>query len=168
MLFSKIKSYQEIKNLYQKHPWILLIPLAGVCFFTLNFSPEVSTGSPLPKVSEPNIDTLIPKGHLLIPIQIKNMSTLQNLMGRFATVNLYQQPSQQKTSSKKQHLVARHVRLIRSPRNPNLFAVLILEGQAQHILRYETPFIVALQSPSSDGTKFVTNSKKRRKIIIGN
>lgn len=105
---------------------------------------QQKTAEAPPEVESP--DTVIPAGHVLVPIEIQNLDSLSSLVGAYAIVDLFvPQRGFQKQSSR----VGRRLKLLRAPLNPNMFAVLVTEAQAAEILKVDGPFVVAVQNPQS-------------------
>jgi len=101
------------------------------------------------------IDTLIPRGFVLIPIQINNLSAVAPLLGDYGVVDLYK-------SSK---MIAKSIKILRAPKNPEKFAVMTLEENASKILAVQGPFQIIVQNPSQRKTKFKTYIKNKRRIF---
>lgn len=109
------------------------------------------------------VDTLIPKGYVLVPIEVQNYEALDSILGRFGVVDLFQAGSEQ---GQNQGLVARNVRILRAPQNPTHFAILIREEEVARVLKQGGLFTVVVKRPSPGGTEFVNTVKlKRRKIV---
>ena len=110
------------------------------------------------------VDTFIPKGFVLVPIEVVNYEALDSILGKFGIVDLLT-PNE----SGGARPVARNVRILRAPRNPSHFAVLIKESDTQRILRHGSSFHVLIKRPGAGaGTEFVNESKPtKRKIIYG-
>ncbi len=109
------------------------------------------------------VDTLIPRGHVLVPIEVANYEALDSILGKFGIVDLLQPGSPDAGPAK---LVARNVRLLRAPQNPSHFAILIREADTDRILRHGGVFNVVIKRPEKVGTEFVKSpSRPRRKIV---
>jgi hypothetical protein len=93
-------------------------------------------------------DTVIPKGYVLVPIEIQNIESLHSLVGAFAVVDLFTtaRGSLQKGGIR----VGRKLRLIRAPLNPQLFAVLVPENEASEVLAAQGPVTAVIQNPNND------------------
>jgi hypothetical protein len=122
--------------------------------------------SETPQISPANapaVDTMIPRGHVLVPIEVQNYEALDSILGRFGIVDLFQAASEAAVSS---NLVARNVRILRAPQNPTHFAILVREQEVNKILKYGSLFTVVVKRPEQGGTEFVNTMKpKRRKIV---
>lgn len=87
-------------------------------------------------------DTLIPKGFVLIPIELANVDTISALMDQYGVVDLFSGSLNQKGSRK----IASRVKLLRAPLNPNQYAVLVQEDQSQLIMNSQGPFWAVVQN----------------------
>lgn len=88
------------------------------------------------------VDTYIPNGFVLVPIEIQNLASLDSLVGQYALVDLYAVGSPKP--------LAKGIKLIRSPKDPSQFAVLIKDEISQNIVRQsDKPFQVVLQNPTN-------------------
>lgn len=101
-----------------------------------------------------DVDTMIPAGYLLIPLELANSESLASLSGQFSVVDLYTSGEK----GRKGHKVASAVKLLRAPLNPQQFAVLVREADGPKIVTQEGPFFVALKNPkesAGDSKKIV-------------
>ena len=109
-----------------------------------------------------SVDTHIPKGFVLIPIEVQNYEALDSILGRFGLVDLF--IAGEKGLS--QQPVAVNVRLLRAPQNPSRFAVLVPEAEASKILSHSGSYAVIVKRPGPGGTEFVKQQiKPKRKIV---
>ena len=86
-------------------------------------------------------DTFIPKGYVLVPIELRNMATIKSLIGAYGLVDLYAE-SEQKSNS----LVVSKVKIVRAPLNSELYAVLVTDSQASEIIKSPQGFWAAVQN----------------------
>ena len=88
--------------------------------------------------SEPEaIDTFIPRGFVLVPIEIQNLASLDSIVGQFGVIDLY--PEGETTP------VGHNLKLIRSPRDPSQFAVMVSEQDSREIVKHgQKPFHVVV------------------------
>jgi hypothetical protein len=110
---------------------------------------------------DPSIDTFIPNGFQLVPISIANKDEVSALVDRYALVDLYGQS----THGGRGTNLAQSVRLIRSPRNPEVFGVLIEQNLAEPLLAYGGDIVVALRNPKND-QKTPRALSQRRRIVL--
>lgn len=128
--------------------------------FSSDPEPPKSFVDPVPEQIE--VDTMIPAGHLLIPLELSNAESLASLSGAFSVVDLYA------TSEKgrKSYKVASAVKLLRAPLNPQQFAVLIREEESAHLGSLEGPFFAALKNPKEVSPPKSTAKKPSRVPLI--
>lgn len=107
-----------------------------------------------------SLDMFIPTGHVLVPIDVENSEALDQILGPFGVVNLYS--SKDKTKST---LVARGLKIFRSPQNQHSFAVMVPEVQAPKIVQAMPPFYVVVQNPTTTGTQFEDKAIRKSRII---
>ena len=106
------------------------------------------------------VDTFIPKGFVLVPIEIENFEAVDSILGAYGVVDLLK-PGQNNSG-----LVAKNVRLLRAPHNPAHFAILVRESEVDRILRHGGTFAVVIKRPSKDGTEFVQERRKPKRTIV--
>lgn len=138
---------------------ISAIPIAGQLFM------QSSNAAPAATERAPAVDTLIPKGFVLVPIEVQNYEALDSILGRFGVVDLFQSGGD---PSSQQRLIARNVRILRAPQNPSHFAILVREEEVSRILHQGGQFTVIVKRQQSDGTEFVNTEKPKgrgRKIF---
>lgn len=107
------------------------------------------------------VDTMIPAGYLLIPLQLSNAESLASLSGPFSIVDLYAASEKGRKSFK----IATAVKLLRAPLNPEQFAVLLREEESSSILSMEGPFFAALKNPK-EATKASPKNHFKNPVII--
>ncbi len=100
------------------------------------------------------IDTMIPKGFVLIPIEVSNLETLNGVLAQTATGDIYYRANNESI------LVARFLQILRSPRNPNRISLLAPEHMASKIFKYKGPFFVAIKNPKYNKTLIKEKPKK--------
>jgi hypothetical protein len=106
------------------------------------------------------IDTYIPNGFVLLPIEIQNQASLESILGQYGVVDLY--------SPGDASPVAKSVKIVRSPKNPEQFSILVPEGQSGPLVKASTrPFFVIIQNPESKNAQYRAPLKKSR-IVIDN
>lgn len=116
-----------------------------------------------PSVDRPaSVDTFIPKGFVLIPIELSNYEALDSILGRFAYVDLFSNGE----SNRPARLIARHVRLLRAPQNPSRFAVLVPETESAKILSGDGTYSAVVRTPTAGGTEFVNPEPKMKRKIV--
>lgn len=141
----------KVLDLFKSKPTIAWFILAGL----------LSLGTLLVNPSEPAVeqkseapqspDTYIPKGFVLVPVQIANFESLDSMIGNFAVVSVYRQgPTGE--------LLGTAIKLIRSPINPSTMAVLVPERLGPKFARLDTPVFVIVQNPNTASKSFENRS----------
>lgn len=138
---------QQKKNL----SIILALFVSSLVISQLHSKPE---HKPEEDMMPPEIDTVIPKNHSLIPIEIKNSESLDSIFGNYGLANLYVE------ANGRQRLVVKNIKLLRAPKNPSHFAVLVKDAKAHLITRHEALFFVTLSSDKNSGTVFVEETPR--------
>jgi len=133
--------------------WGLFVALLLIIVLLRNQNEEIKVRKPR---TPDSVDTYVPLGFQLIPIQIGNLQELSALIQDYALVDLYH-PG-------KPDPVIQKVRMIRSPLNPDVFAVLVEHSRAAKVLSFTGDFWVTVRNPKHS-TEKLAKSQSRRKII---
>lgn len=119
--------------------------------------------APAEKKPPVEIATLIPEGQALVPIELKNFESVDSILGPFGYVDLHAVVNGQPST-----LIARNVKILRAPKNPNLFAALVAhEFSARLIEADERGLYAVIKNKPESGTEFVIPSGKRNRISYG-
>jgi hypothetical protein len=123
---------------------------------------KAPTETPPPKTkTAPTIDTHIPSGYSLVPIDLQNAESLSSLMEGFAIVDLFETQEGQKARK-----VAHHVRLLRAPQDPSQFAVLVQAEQVKKIMGFQTALFASLQNPNQKPLPTTTKVIPKSRIYL--
>jgi hypothetical protein len=151
-------------KLKDKHLYIAFAALGALCLLVTLQSPK-----PIEIVEEKvpkSVDTFIPAGFILIPIDISNAESLDSLIGDIGgVVDLYLASTEQRKGGLK---VASKVKLTRAPLNPQQFAVLLREEEGQKLMAVTGPYFAVIQNPETKGSKLSQSSKKAIRIEYQN
>lgn len=135
---SKPARFPKLKN--ETWLWALFL-VVGLTGATLaHRSAEVPAPAKAEEIG--SLETFIPRDHLLIPVEIANADKLDGLLGANGIVDLYQVAGAQGGHA---ILVGRRLRLLRAPLNPNAFAVLLRENEADQFLAHSGPYIASVR-----------------------
>lgn len=85
-------------------------------------------------------DTLIPKGFVLIPIELANADAVAGLIDQYGVVDLYSGPENNSV------LVASRIKILRAPLNQNKYAVMVPESFSQELMRIKGPLLAVVQN----------------------
>jgi len=147
---------QKFKNV-DKSLLLAFLALGLVVLMMQIFSSKTPESEPRPSEESFDVDTMIPAGFLLIPLELSNAESLASLTGQFSVVDLYASGGKERKGYK----IAAAVKLLRAPLNPQQFAVLVREEESAKIATHEGPFFAALKNP-----KEVAKSKPRNNPLI--
>lgn len=149
----------QIPKLSQQNKYLLFSFLALIFVYIL-FGVKKEDS----KQSKQNIyaDTYIPKGFVLVPLDIANIDSLSALIDQFAVIDLYVGLPSDKGSKK----LASKIKLIRAPLNPNLYAVLVSESLSTMIMQSQGPFWAVVQNRNSETEGAVTQKTSATSIQI--
>lgn len=109
-----------------------------------------------------DVSTFIPRGHLLVPIELRNADQLEGLLGSHGFVDLFEEPVEPGSRSR---LVGRRIRLLRAPLNPRAFAVLVRESEAEKFLSFRGALIASVRPPETEGHEIVSERRRRAPVI---
>lgn len=160
---------KKLYDLYVKMPWEkkILWTAFGLALFPISVAALWRVETPVAeqhgKGTRAQVDTFIPKGFVLVPIEVQNYEALDSILGQFGVVDLFQA---EKSGRGQQTLVARNVRILRAPQNPSHFAILAQEADVAGILKSGTPFFVVVKHPEKAGTEFVKGEMSPRRSIV--
>lgn len=132
-----------LQNLLRRKELLLWTVFTLVGFFAaakaVSFNPTRDTA---PQESPDSLETFIPKGHLLIPIEVANAERLEGVLGQNGVVDLYQPGNNPGERAK---LVGKRLRLLRAPLNPQAFAVLLRDSEVDRFLATQGPYIASIR-----------------------
>lgn len=140
----------------------LLFSFLGLILTYLIFG--LKTEAQKPEVKNIYADTFIPKGQVLVPLELANIDSLSALIDQFAMIDLYVGLPSDRGSKK----IASRIKLIRAPLNPNLYAVLVSESLSAQIMGSQGPFWAVLQNRNSQVVGAISESKKNIQIEYRN
>jgi hypothetical protein len=110
-----------------------------------------------------SVDTYIPEGMTLVPIEIQNIEALKNILGDFGVIDLYLPSYEDHRPPQK---IASGIKIMRAPLNPDVFAVLVREENAAQIAQHPGAFFVTVLNPNTQKSKFNENKKHLRTQIL--
>ena len=125
--------------------WIMAFALSGFSAYYW----DATAPSSITAETVESAATLIPAGFVLVPIEVANYESLDSILGKFGTVDLFIPGDE---TNRKARKVASHVRMLRAPLNPGRFAVLVPENESSSLVTHGGPFVVTVQNPRFAGT----------------
>jgi len=128
---------------------IAAFAILGFVALMMNFSHEPPAEKEASAENPLSVDTYIPKGFVLIPLQLANAEALSSLVGDVGgIVDLY---LASRTGQSAKLKVGSKLKLLRAPLNPQQYAVLVKESESSQILSLPGPFIAVVQNPAEKG-----------------
>lgn len=142
-------------------------PLAGfilVGLVAFISSPKTEKEDALQVVPSPaSVDTYIPRGFVLVPLEISNAESLASLVGDMGgVVDLYLASNDRQKGGLK---VGSKLKLLRAPLNPEQYAVLVKDTESSRLLSFTGPFLAVVQNPDEKGTE-VTKSASTPRLKV--
>lgn len=104
-----------------------------------------------------SLDTFIPKGFVLVPLEITNVQQLPSLISDAGIVDIFVHPENGHGAIK----IASRIKLIQAPNNPEVYAALVTETDSSKILAHKGPFFASVQNPDSNNGNVITYSKAK-------
>lgn len=103
-----------------------------------------SYGGEHPKPQEQLLtaDTLIPKGYVLVPIELSNIDAIAGLIDHYGVVDIYLG----KTLNSQSKKILQKVKILRAPLNPNSYAILLPDDLSKNFLNFQGPFVAVVQN----------------------
>ena len=164
-----IEQFKFLSSHKVSYGLVVVTALTALALF-LSHRPDESSDEVVDKV-QASPDTFIPNGYVLIPITVSNFESLNALVSQYAIVNLYavNHPGSFADGAlplnRKVKTVAERIKLIRSPLNPDKFAVLAPEVKAEALIRHSGEFFVTVQNPTIQEQVSVNREVKKRNRI---
>ena len=155
-IISMILNNQTLKN--KSHLLIFLgLFLLGAIGMTIDYLKKPELNENKKNTSEDGPDTVIPKGYVLVPIELSNAESISSIISEFAIVDLYATANGKSQQGKR---VAQHLRLLRAPLNPRAFAVLVPDAEAQSIVGTGNPLVAVVQNRNQKGMGYLEKKNK--------
>lgn len=145
-----------------------LMILAFVILGLISYIATRTTSEPKDMViPEPkSVDTFIPRGFSLVPIEVANADSLASLIGDVGgVVDLYLASTEKQKGGSK---VGSKLKLLRAPLNPQQYAVLIRDTESSRLLSYTGPFIAVVQNPEETGAQLTSSSPAKIRVEYQN
>ncbi len=159
----KLKNFDL--NVVKQHPRVSLAVVVAfflIVAFVADYKPEKKSPlAPTPHEEDSVIDTYIPDGFVLVPIDVQNLASLDAMVGQFGVVDLY--------TENQDLAVATGLRIIRSPKDPSQFGVLVPQMRSRDIVKKNArPYIVVVQNPKQKHTQFKKEIAPSTQIVWEN
>jgi hypothetical protein len=164
--FQKTSIVKKFADLKFEHKLLVAGFFVLGLFSFLNNKSAPAPAEPTQDSAPESVDTYIPHGFTLIPLEIANAESLSSIIGNMGgVVDLYLAPNEVRKGGIR---VASRVKLLRAPLNPEQFAILIKETEGQRILQQSGPFFAVVQNPEVRGGKLAAEKQNTVKIDYAN
>lgn len=118
------------------------ILLLSFCIFIVIYCFFSRKTEPAPSEQKIYADTFIPKGFVLVPIELANREAVAGLIDQFGVIDLYAGSPSEKGSFK----LASKIKILKAPLNPQQYAVLAPDRLATQIMKAIGPFWALVQN----------------------
>lgn len=140
-------------------PLIIWISLTALGAIALSLQPsEGQTQAATEEKTPSSLDTFIPRGFVLIPIELENYNSVDSILGPYGVVDLFRSGQNYKYKARP---IARRIKILRAPQNPSQFAVLVPEAEAPIFFQQGSVFFAAILNPKETGTAFEKERRER-------
>ena len=149
-----------LEHLFKKYGWHFIILIILILFSLAGkFFPLLSKTTP----QELSLDHLVPKGFVLMPIEISNGPDIRNIIGSYGVVDLY---AYSETTGLPDKLSASSLKILPPLTEEGAFTALVPEKSAIHLFDYTESFYAVIQNPQKTGAKIYKKQKMKSLIVI--
>lgn len=110
-----------------------------------------------------SLDSLVPKGFVLMPIEINNRKDIMGIIGDFGVLDLY---SYSEKTNLPETQVASALKVLPPNSEEGHFSALVPEKEASYLLEYPDSFYAVVQNPEKRGSKIYKKKEKKSLIVI--
>ena len=145
---------------------IAFVVLGIIAFMSRPPSEEKETPTTFAAPETKSADTFIPRGFVLVPIDIANAESLSSLVGDVGgVVDLYLASTERQKGGLK---VGSRLKLLRAPLNPQQYAVLVRDSESYRVLQHPGPFVAVVQNPEAQGSQVSSSGPSRVQVDYQN
>ena len=153
---------EQIKDIiFKKYKFQVLLM---ACAFVLILIVQVFHFMNLDKKEDPthqSIAELVPKGFVLIPVEISNGKDIIPIIGPYGVVDLYAYSKNKDVPDIK---VGMYIKVIAPDSEESSFMALIPEKEVNKLFEHSPPFYAVIQNPKEQKTKIY--KKKKTGLIV--
>lgn len=129
----------RLKISLQQHKYFVFM---FVFFVFVYISTTLDERGEKPQEKLLTVDTLIPNGYALVPIELENITAIASLIEGYGVVDIYLG----KNSSRHSKKLFQKVKILRAPNNPNAYSLLLPDHLSSELLKYDGPFFAVIQN----------------------
>lgn len=162
-IFFKESSFPKkniLEYLFKKYKWHFLI-IFSLVFLSL-FSSFLSSDSQAPQ-NHFFLDSMVPKGFVLIPIEINNGKDIMSIMGQYGVIDLY---AYSKYTGLPEKQAASVLKVFPPKEEEGHFVALVPEKEAVNLFEYSDSFYAVVQNPKKNGSKIYKKKKNKSLVVI--
>lgn len=108
-----------------------------------------------------SIDTTLPVGHTLVPLEIRNKDQIAEMSEQMIVGDIYSLKDLNQPE-----LILVNARIVRAPHNPNVYAAIVKKDFVKMIVHHSDDVFVAIKNPNERGASFVPHKSKAKKLNI--
>lgn len=142
---------------FKKHDWKILIFLI-LASVILQYRPTKTATNNTEDFIE--IDTIIPNGYALFPLDLMNKKSIDSMLGAFGVVDLYQY-----LNSKNKKLLMANIKIFRAPKNPEQFYILVPEHHSNIFIQKDQKTFAVIKNRSQK-TRIKQRKKKNELLLL--
>ncbi len=112
------------------------------------------------------IATFIPKGHVLVPVELVNFKSIDSVLGAYGVVDLYALDA----GKPEGQASIKRARIVRSPKSPGHYGVLSPSDKAHKLMELGASFYAVVQNPHQEdkNMEFAKARPSPIEIVVGN
>lgn len=129
----------RLKISLEQHKYFVFMFVFFVFVYVYTTLDERSEKSPEKLLT---VDTLIPDGYALVPVELENISAIASLIEGYGVVDIYLGKNNSRNSKK----LFQKVKILRAPNNPNAYSLLLPDHLSSELLKYDGPFFAVIQN----------------------
>ena len=92
-------------------------------------------------------------------VELENSEFIDSVLGPYGKVDLYARTGAHPQKLKK---IASRIRLLRAPKNPNVFAILSPVDKSSFFVKTRGPYLALIHNPNQPGTSIEIDAPKQR------
>ncbi len=151
-------SIKEYLKKYDKQ--ILIACILTVLALQLIFNSTKTEPIELERVNLLEIDTIIPAGHSLFPLELTNQESILSMIGDFGVIDLYRF-----IPNNKKILIAENLKIFKSRKNENLLYALVFDDQTHKFISLDQKMFAVIKNRKSPAIKMPMSPKKTKRVI---
>ena len=160
-----LKTLPEGKSYFTGHLikkyWMHSVILIFLVVFSIADKILTNSSKEVPKAT--SLDSLVPKGFVLMPIELRNGQDIIDIIGSYAVVDLYAYSDK---TGLPEILAASALKVLSPSTEEGSFIALVPEKSALHLFDYTESFYAVIQNPEKTGAKIYKKEKSKSLIVI--